>query len=345
MNLDIAVLKKLVKQTGDFDIRLKLRLFALVLQGVCIEDACLRLKVSTSYYYFWLKRFEQFKYKIKGLQKQSTKPKHSPNKKSQGWTVNRVKYYRNKKHYGAQRIQAYLGIDHNIKISISTVSRILKKQGLVGKRKRLPNKKHIKRYELGIPGKLCQLDVKYVPYRIQGRQYYTYNLVDKASRWSFKRCYDSFGPGETKCFIDEAKRHCPFDIEVLQTDNGVEFTNKFISNPVEGAPKEHALDRWCRENNVIHKLIPVGEKELNGCVERNHRIDDVEFYSLCRGNSQQELDWLIRKWNIEHNEKRKYLPLKWKSPNQYLEFWVISVFAVYLMLQQKIAEWRIDMAA
>jgi transposase InsO family protein len=114
-------------------------------------------------------------------------------------------------------------------------------------------------------------------------------------------------------FLEEVLRHCPFPIQLIQTDNGVKFTNKFISNPIYAEPKEHALDRWCREQGIRHKLNPVGEKELNGCVERNHRIDDVEFYSFHQAKSQQELNRLLAGWVQEHNSIRRYKPLRWRT--------------------------------
>lgn len=318
MNLSITDIKKCAKESRSPQIRLKLRLFTLVLKGNTVEDACCRLGVTPSYYYFWLKRFKKFQFRSKGLRKLSTRPKQSPMRKSH-WIVYWVKFYRIKKHYGAERIQAYLRLDHNISVAISTVNRILKRQKLIGKRKRLPRKKHLKRYELAIAGERMQLDVKYLPYRIKGRQYYVYNIIDKASRWSYKRAFDSFGPGNTVMFLEDLLRVCPFPIQLIQTDNGVEFTNKFISQPIYNTPREHAMDRWCRENNIRHKLIPVGEKELNGCVERSHRIDDVEFYSFHHAKSEGELILLLRQWVYEHNQLRRYKPLGWTTPNQWLQ--------------------------
>lgn len=317
MNLSITDIKRCAKQSRNTDIRFKLRLFTLVLQGNCVEDACVRLGVSPSYYFFWLRKFKKSRFRVKALKKHSRRPKRSPNKKSK-WIVYWVKHYRIKKHYGAERIQAYLRLDHKILVSISTLNRILKRQGLIGKRKRLPNKKHLKRYELSIAGERMQLDVKYLPYRINERRYYVYNIIDKASRWSYKKAFDSFGPGNTVMFLKDVLQVCPFSIQCIQTDNGVEFTNKFISQPIYNKPREHAMDRWCRENNIRHKLNPVGEKELNGCVERNHRIDDVEFYSFHQAKSENELKLLLADWVAEHNSVRRYKPLGWRSPNQWL---------------------------
>lgn len=317
MNLSITDIKKCAKESRSPDIRFKLRLFTLVLNGNTVEDACCRLGVSPSYYYFWLRRFKQHKLRSKGLLKCSTRPKQSPNKKSH-WIVYWVRFYRIQKHYGAERIQAYLRLDHNISISISSLNRILKRKGLIGKRKRLPNKKHLKRYELSIAGQMMQLDVKYLPYRIKNRRYYVYNIIDKASRWSYKKAFDSFGPGNTVMFLKDVLRVCTFPIQCIQTDNGVEFTNKFISQPIYNEPREHAMDRWCRENKIRHKLNPVGEKELNGCVERSHRIDDVEFYSFHQARSYEELNNLLKAYYINHNDTRRYKPLGWKTPNQWL---------------------------
>ena len=66
-----------------------------------------------------------------------------------------------------------------------------------------------------------------------------------------------------------------FKIKKIQTDNGAEFTNKFLSEArcMGKTPKEHILDTMCQKEAILHKLIPVGECELNGKVERSHGDD------------------------------------------------------------------------
>ena len=81
---------------------------------------------------------------------------------------------------------------------------------------------------------------------------------------------------------------CPFTIKRIQSDNGVEFTYKYVS--IADDPKEHPLDKFCTENNIVHKLVPPGEKELQGLVERSHRQDDQELFSRITPETLEEFN-------------------------------------------------------
>ena len=61
----------------------------------------------------------------------------------------------------------------------------------------------------------------------------------------------------------------PFRVEVIQTDNGVEFGASF---------HWHVLDK-----GIGHDYIKPRTPRLNGKVERSHRIDAEEFYQLLEG--------------------------------------------------------------
>ena len=67
-------------------------------------------------------------------------------------------------------------------------------------------------------------------------------------------------------FLDYVLEKLPFQVEVIQTDNGAEFQSKF---------HWHVLDRGIR-----HVYIKPATPRLNGKVERSHRIDAEEFYRM-----------------------------------------------------------------
>ncbi len=167
------------------------------------------------------------------------------------------------------------------------------------------------------PGHHTQIDVKYVTSLLgNGEKAYTYSFVDHASRWRFKYAYDSFGPSETKNFMLRLLEKIPFSILRLQSDNGVEFTYKYITNIDE--PREHALDRLCREQGIRHVLIPPGEKELQGLVERNHRQDDDELYHRIRPFDVAALNRYLDKHTMWCNSRRRRKALGWRTSNEYL---------------------------
>jgi transposase len=184
--------------------------------------------------------------------------------------------------WGAEVIQAHLLHDHGIQLSRYRIERFLRAKGVIKKIRRKKKNKHTRVVKISDPGKFTQIDVKYVTKALKnGSRAYVYTFIDHASKWRFKRAFEMFGNQQTKVFVDELANHLPFEIQCLQSDNGAEFTNRFLSHL--DAPKEHILDHWCKQKGVRHKLIPPGEKELQGLVERNHRQDDEELYHRIEG--------------------------------------------------------------
>jgi transposase InsO family protein len=107
---------------------------------------------------------------------------------------------------------------------------------------------------------------------------------------------------------------CPFPIVEIQTDNDTAFTDKFSSGI--GVTGEHKLDQWCCENQIRHKLIPVGVKELNGKVENTHKQDDREFYSKGPYKDFKNIRINIKGYNERWNQIRRTKTLGWKSPDE-----------------------------
>ena len=163
--------------------------------------------------------------------------------------------------------------------SPSAVYAVLWRLGLITEEyKKKLTKTHLKRYRQVLPGWL-QMDVKYVPYLVDGEQYYEFNAVDHCSAWRVMRIYETKGYESLNKFLKEIEITCPFPIWEIQTDNGKEFTDKYRVGS-DGYPTgNHPLDLWCKAREIRHKLIPIGQKELNGKVENTHKQDDREFYA------------------------------------------------------------------
>jgi transposase InsO family protein len=70
-------------------------------------------------------------------------------------------------------------------------------------------------------------------------------------------------------FVDYVLERLPFEVQLIQTDNGSEFGSSF---------HYHVLDKV-----VGHRYIKPRTPRLNGKVERSHRIDAEEFYRLLEG--------------------------------------------------------------
>jgi transposase len=235
-----------------------------------------------------------------------------------GITAQRIREYRLRYGWGAETIAAHLAGEFGTVIGRSRIERFLRRAKLPRKRQRPNRERHTRIVVVTEPGAHTQVDVKYVERAVLGgARAYTYTFVDHASRWRYRRAYDSFGPSETRDFMERVLRAVPFGIRRLQTDNGIEFTYRYVTTV--DAPREHALDRLCRERGIRHVLIPPGEKELQGLVERSHRADDDELYHRIRPRDLAALNRELDRHNEWGNRIRRRRPLGWLTAEEWLE--------------------------
>ena len=198
----------------------------------------------------------------------------------------------------------------------STVGHILKREGLIQARPKKTKKKHTKRYQMPNPGDLVQMDVKYVPYLIKGQRHYQFTAIDDCSRWRFANIYPEKSTYSTKLFTEELIKKAPFPISCIQTDGGPEFTNQHISDPrcVLKEPAIHILDKICAKHNIRHKLIPVATPQINGKVERSHRIDEEEFYRIKQYKNAISLKDKFQTWIHKYNYQRPHGGINMQTP-------------------------------
>jgi len=230
-------------------------------------------------------------------------------------------------------------LDHRYETSKFKIERFLNISGLrdkypcttVKRQRAEKKKKHDKVVVVKNPGVHTQMDVKYQTHLLSNKQKcYVFNFIDHASNWSFKRSYAAVNARNTEDFMNRLIAICPFEIQRLQTDNGIEFTNKYIS-VFPDEPKEHLLDIFCKKNNINHKLIPPGEKELQGLVERSHRQDDQELFSRINPEHLVKFNDLLEEYWKDRNRKRRFKKLAWLTPDKWLEQYIIQAMVIKLL--------------
>lgn len=264
---------------------------------------------------YWLANFRADG--LAGLENKSTRPKSQPNE-----TPIRIKEriieLRLNTRLCAKKLNYKLKRE-NILINDRTIGKIIKAEGLVKKyRIRKLKYKYIK-----VPlanGDLVEIDIKYVPNLVMGKQYYQFTAIDCASRWRYLSVYDNMGNSEAINFLNEVIRIAPFRIRAIKTDNGSCFTNRYTgyqksADPLN--PKLHALDLFCMKNNIIHYLIDPGKPAQNGQVERSHRTDQEMFYDRRKFKTILGLKRAIKQWNINYNNL-EHCALDGLTPNEAL---------------------------
>lgn len=184
-----------------------------------------------------------------------------------------------------------------------------------------PPRTNLKRYpELLFPGEKVQIDVKEVPYAClrgalhrDGKHLYQWTAIDECTRIRFVYGFEEHTPENTVTFLKMLLKVFPFRIQTIQTDNGTEFTYKYISN-TEKSP----MDQFLGKQGVAHVLIPPRTPWHNGKVERSHRNDQRYFYDWEKFRSVDELNEKLNV-HLRWSNNKTMRTLGRKSPIQLLK--------------------------
>jgi transposase InsO family protein len=296
-----------------------------------VTRACAKAGKSTDSFNLWGERLRKQK-KLSALKGKSRAPKRSPTRVTKRVERKIIALRKAEPSNGAERISFDLKKLFGLDVRADRVYRVLKRNNLISKaRSKRLTKRHIKRYRQPLPGYL-QMDVKYVTYKIHGQQFYQFNVVDHCTTWRLTRVYRQLNHYNLMTFLKLLEARCPFPIIQIQTDNGMEFTDKYRGN-VEPTG-EHPLDQWCKARGIEHRLIPVGQKELNGKVENTHKQDDREFYAGSNYQTFEKLEKAMRGYNGRWNEVRATKALGWKTPDQAVEQAYVRALVCFLNLKK-----------
>jgi len=164
--------------------------------------------------------------------------------------------------------------------------------------------------ELGVK---WQMDVKYVPKACYcgsvPQKFYQYTVIDEASRERFLYPYMEQSSYSTCDFLKRAILYFRYKPEILQTDNGAEFTH------LKKTDRTHPLDILCTELGITHKRIRPRTPQHNGKVERSHRNDQERFYNHMHFYSYSDLMVQMKRY-INRSNRIPMQVLGWKSSLQ-----------------------------
>lgn len=234
------------------------------------------------------------------------------------WLKERVIEIRKKTKKCALKIHWQLEKE-GVVIAARTIGKILNKECLVRKyRVRKIKYKYIRAERK--PGELVEIDIKYVPGPVAGRQYYQYTAIDTASRWRYLTVYDEQANHRSILFLKEVMGLFPRRILAIKTDNGSIFTNYYLGTNKRSdltVKTIHALDKFCAEQGIVHYLIDPGKPAQNGTVERSRREDEEKFYQQNIFKDLSDLRRKLKRWNMYYNDL-EHCGLNGKTPNEYL---------------------------
>ena len=271
--------------------------------------------------YRWRKRYDG---SLKSLEDKSRRPHYHPNQHTKEEIEMIKNYKRNNKDTGLVVLWVKLK-QAGYTRTIQGLYQVLQKLGIY---KKTPSKKKEKEPEEWVtgtyPGEKVQVDVKYVPRKCmsrelqeKGEKFYQYTAIDEYTRKRYTWFTNEHSTYMSSEFIKRAVRYFKFKIETVQTDNGMEFTNRlnwnaFIKN------KKTLFENTLEELGIKHKLIKPHTPKENGRVERSHRKDQERFYYKKIFYSLEDLRNLGAEWRKEYNNF-PMRPLGWLSPNEFLK--------------------------
>ena len=134
-----------------------------------------------------------------------------------------------------------------------------------------------------------------------GSRIYVYTIIDLYSRWAYAEVVEHIGANQSVLFVRHAQQKAPFQIEMVQTDNGSEFSIWFT----------HALKRMSME----HRHSRVRQSNDNAHIERFNRtiqeecLDQVIPTIL---SFRKAIPTYLKYYNTE----RLHMGIKFKTPSE-----------------------------
>lgn len=157
-----------------------------------------------------------------------------------------------------------------------------------------------------------QMDVKYVPtvcYSGSDEQkFFQYTMIDEASRERFIYPYLEQTGYSTQDFVIRSIKYFGYAPEIIQTDNGQEFTYALLNTK-----RVHILDKLLNYLHIKHQLIRPRTPWHNGKVERSHRNDQERFYNFLSFYSYDDLKVQMQRY-LNRSNRIPMRILGWKTP-------------------------------
>jgi transposase InsO family protein len=129
-----------------------------------------------------------------------------------------------------------------------------------------PTRKKFKSYPIGF----FHIDLAEV--RTAEGKLYLYVAIDRTSKLAFVQVVERANTMTASAFLDALVEAVPYKIQIVLTDNGVQFADmpKNRNGPTARF-RGHPFDRACRRHGIEHRLTKPKHPWTNGQVERMNR--------------------------------------------------------------------------
>lgn len=207
---------------------------------------------------------------------------------------------------------------HGIKLSASSVNRILVDRGLIaeanvsrglkrGKRlnRSIPRIKASRQMRYVAPGHLVQIDTKHL--MVMSHKYYQFTAIDCYTRLGFSWAYTVGSSSSARDFLLRAKEYFPFPIAAIQTDNGSEYLQHFNAE--------------CQKLGIKHYFSHPQTPKDNALAERFIQTTEYELWLFDRDLTADlaYINHRLTGWIGRYNTYRPHQSLNYLTPMEYYQ--------------------------
>lgn len=180
----------------------------------------------------------------------------------------------------------------------------------------LKAEREIKKYKQYSRGFL-HIDTLISP-KIKGKRYYIFTCIDRITKIAFVWVAERKTMEMGSEFLKKVLAFYPYKINYILTDNGPEFTYKFLIKRLQ-TKKEHPFDTVCKENKIEHRLIKFRHPWTNGMVERFNGKVKTKVIKRYLFEGKEDLAKEIITYCNRYNFEIKLKQLKYKTPADFLQ--------------------------
>jgi transposase InsO family protein len=275
-----------------------------------MSELCYRYGISRKTGYKWIERYHQEG--LGGCADRSRAPKAHPNTTPEEIARRIIRLRKQHRSWGPRTLHVYLlGKDPGTKWpSPSTIGEILKRNGLVGRRRRraMPRPWRTDRTEADQPNRVWTADFK-GQFRMRNGVYcYPLTIVDAHSRYLLA-CRGLSGTGmvSARRVFEETFRAYGLP-EVIHTDNGVPFCGP------SSILRLSRLSVWLLKLGITLERSRPGKPQDNGSHERMHRTLKQEAARPPRANASAQ-QRALNQFRRIYNEERPHHALEMRTPS------------------------------
>ncbi len=236
----------------------------------------------------------------------SSKPLTSPNAITED-IIKLVLAIRTQVKRCAEVVWFHLNQDYQVKISLSSVRRILKRTGYASGRKKRIRPDNPRRPKVTRPGELVETDTIHHVDPKTGRRLYYYTVIDLFTRMTHVAVTTKLRPGLAASTVLEAQDEWGFAISMIQSDNGPEYSRYF--------------EQVMRTHGIITRHTRLHRPNDNAHIERFNRTIQTECigYYWDRSKQLNQHKAKIATYLDHYNNKRVHCSLQYRTPSQMLQ--------------------------